>query len=342
MTLIDEFEVEKECIFEDERYLVRNNGAVFRFPKIGRKARKNDNEWTFGKETPSHPYLHISGTRAHRIVATAFHGDPTEDNMVVDHIDTNCKNNRPENLRWLTRLENALKNPITIKKIIYRCGSVDSFLDNPSQLNEGDLGPQYEWMRTVSKEEAENCKKRMKIFVNTESKTSRGPVNERARKAFERNIYQPINKFDVGFGREPGLDISKTSLCATYTLEANYFPLCPDNFEAVPLEEYYNNLVVGEVFAYTDSYEDHPGFSYSLKVVKASNQMDKQTIIVLCQQDENKYRIVGIELYKKNNWFVHHNLGTYLSPFEADKAFYEKQQLNIDDFYKESYRNFGK
>lgn len=48
-------------------------------------------------------------------IATAFHGEPPSPQYVVDHIDTNCRNNRPENLRWLTRLENALMNPITRK-----------------------------------------------------------------------------------------------------------------------------------------------------------------------------------------------------------------------------------
>ncbi|WP_294143305.1 HNH endonuclease signature motif containing protein [uncultured Sanguibacteroides sp.] len=32
---------------------------------------------------------------------------------VVDHIDTNRQNNRIENLRWLTKLENVLLNPIS-------------------------------------------------------------------------------------------------------------------------------------------------------------------------------------------------------------------------------------
>ena len=50
-------------------------------------------------------------------MATAFHGEPPTKEHVVDHIDTNKQNNRPENLRWVTRLENILLNPITAKRI---------------------------------------------------------------------------------------------------------------------------------------------------------------------------------------------------------------------------------
>ena len=123
---VNDFTQEKECIFKGEHFSVRDNGAVFRHQRNGKRARPNDNKWTFGKENSANPYLHISNIRIHRIVATAFHGDPPDPKYVVDHIDSNCRNNRPENLRWLTRLENALKNPATRKKIEYSTGTKPS------------------------------------------------------------------------------------------------------------------------------------------------------------------------------------------------------------------------
>ena len=159
MTSVDvnDFSQEEECIYKGEHYSVRDNGAVFRHQPDGKRARPNDNQWTFGKENSANPYLSISGVCVHRIVATAFHGEPLDPEYVVDHIDTNCRNNRPENLRWLTRLENALKNPVTRKKIEYLCGSIEAFLENPSVLNELQGDPNFKWMRTVTPEEANNC-----------------------------------------------------------------------------------------------------------------------------------------------------------------------------------------
>ena len=46
---IDDFKQEVECIYKDEKYAVRDNGAVFRYPRDGKRPRKYDNFWTFGK-----------------------------------------------------------------------------------------------------------------------------------------------------------------------------------------------------------------------------------------------------------------------------------------------------
>ena len=97
--------------------------------------------------------IRVSG---HRIVAAAFHGPGPSSEYVVDHIDTNRQNNRPDNLRWVTRLESILLNPITLARIEFAYGSLDAFFANPGAAQV----PNWEWMRTVTKEEAQQCKKR--------------------------------------------------------------------------------------------------------------------------------------------------------------------------------------
>ena len=151
---IEEYKKQADCVYKDDHYSVRDNGAVFRHSRKNKSIRKLDNQWTFG--TPNnHGYMLIASEVVHRIVAYAFLGAPPTSQHIIDHIDTNRQNNRPENLRWLTKLENILNNPITVKKIIYRCGSIEAFIKDPSILKnyEGE-DPNYSWMRTVTSEEA--------------------------------------------------------------------------------------------------------------------------------------------------------------------------------------------
>ena len=156
--IIDEFDCEKQCEYKGRKFAVRDNGAIMRYPKDGYEPNFNDNKWTFGNKDEKTGYMMFTtAIRVHQVVCTAFHGPAPDDDMVVDHIDTNRCNNRPENLRWVTRLENALNNPITRQKIILCCGSIENFLKNPSMLRENSKEPNFAWMRTVTKAEASKC-----------------------------------------------------------------------------------------------------------------------------------------------------------------------------------------
>ena len=160
-------------------YSVRSNGAVFRHPRPNRSSRKHDNHWTFGTAT-SQGYMNIASEGVHRIVATAFWGEPpTTQHVIVDHIDTNRQNNRPENLRWLTRLENILLNPITIKRIEIVCGcSIEEFLTDPSKFRNKFNEPNYKWMCTVSIQEAQASKERLLAWAKSDKQPSGGSLGE--------------------------------------------------------------------------------------------------------------------------------------------------------------------
>ena len=47
------------------------------------------------------------GDMVHRLVCMAFHGMPTEDRPTVNHKNCNKLDNRPENLEWMSQMENA-------------------------------------------------------------------------------------------------------------------------------------------------------------------------------------------------------------------------------------------
>ena len=158
MVSIDDYNEVKDCIYKDEHYSVRDNGAVLRHKRDGKPKRPLDEKWTFGTLNAANGYLLFGTERVHRIVATAFHGEAPSPNHVVDHFDINRQNNRPENLRWLTKLENALNNPVTRKMVELICGSVEAFLENPQLLwGHESEDKNFSWMKTVSKDEARNC-----------------------------------------------------------------------------------------------------------------------------------------------------------------------------------------
>jgi len=169
--MINDYKDIKECIYKEEHYSVRDNGAVMRHLRDGKKPRRDDGVWTFGVKNPQNGYMMLGQHRVHIIVATAFLGARDSKVYVVDHIDTNCCNNGEENLRWFTRLENALNNEITRNKIIYICGSIEAFIENPSILRERLIGePSLEWMRTVTKEEAVLAYENLKRYWEEQTK----------------------------------------------------------------------------------------------------------------------------------------------------------------------------
>jgi len=176
--LLNDYEKELVCHYKDETYSVRDNGSVFRHPKENKKPRPTDNKWTFGKYDAKTGYAKIAGESVHRIIATAFLGAAPSSQHVVDHIDTNRRNNRPENLRWITKLENILLNPITVKKIEFACGSIEEFLKDPSKLRQGDIDKDFEWMRAVSKEEASASLERMLSWAKSDNPSSGGSIGE--------------------------------------------------------------------------------------------------------------------------------------------------------------------
>lgn len=334
MVDIDNFKEETECIYKNERYSVRDNGAVLRHPKEGKRQRQYDNHWTFGNPNDITGYMEIASVRVHIIVATAFHGMKPSNEYVVDHTDTNRRNNRVENLRWVTRLENALNNPITRKRIIMRCGSIEAFLANPSLLRENDVTPDFAWMRTVTEAESKVSKERLLEWAQSDKPSSGGTLGEWLYKSSditenqiqEKEHHAPImQSLTPGAAQQIYFDNDKP----------NEYPCTPTHYGDDPLLDYANNLKPNAVF-WRNHDRERPyvvhkyGFSKdkkSLYVMTKSayvwrKQEDGDFVPVLIDnlrpnefnEEEINYQLA--EIIYENDLFIHKRVETGFMPKE--------------------------
>jgi hypothetical protein len=326
MVHLDDFDVQKDCWYRGEHYSVRDNGAVMRHSIEGKRARVYDNFWTWGKVTKS-GYLDIASATIHRIVATAFHGDPPTKQHVVDHIDTNRQNNRPENLRWVTRLENILLNTTTVSRILRVCGSVEEFLSDPSKFRDKFVEPNYEWMCTVSKEEAQQSKARLLAWAASDMPLKGGTLG-----SWLFNRGKPIAKEEEAPEYINSLTNNAVQKFQNWRTPTE-FPLCPREEVNNTIVQYYDNLKVGEVFS-----RNH--FAIML-IDQFAISADTSTLWVVCKSGEegaNKPFSLS-EVTYSNDVFVHESLGTFFERVGVEKQFVLKQGVEwpggdtLDDFY---------
>ena len=261
----------RECDYKGEHYSVRDNGAIMRHPN-GERKRPYDNKWTFGNKDAKSGYMTAMGVRVHIVVATAFHGANDSTKMVVDHLDTNRCNNRPENLRWLTKLENILLNEYTRSKVEYICGSIENFLANPQLLfGYESEDPNFVWMRTVTKEEAQNTldnlnrlvrKPRPQVELKDGSKVDEWIYQswqqkkaESLRKAMSFSV-EPVKESVPEVDYDPMLPIQCNPLVWSRFPRVDLYGF-PDSPTKEPLQTVYNNLSTDFLFSkgpYADYY----------------------------------------------------------------------------------------
>ncbi|MFV1985628.1 MAG: HNH endonuclease [Thiohalomonadales bacterium] len=312
--LLEQYDRELAVTYKGEHYRARDNGAVYRLSRPGKRKRKLDEVWTFGKPCKSSGYMLISSERVHRIVATGFHGVPPSKQLVVDHIDTNRRNNRPNNLRWLTKLENIILNPITARNIEVAYGTIENFFKNPKKPLNGELPKNYDWMRTVSEEEAKACKEKLLEWSNSNKKPSGRGKGEWLYLSKEEGA---TNKGDV---------LKSKTFMATqrnwYT--PSEFLLCPDSLEDNPLMVYLNKLLKDSVFV-TNKF-------LTARVYQAETNDSSACLSVICSGDEGSVKGWAVTMvYILDGKFCHEGKGTYFTIEGAKKMHYKNLGKNVDN-----------
>ena len=313
MVSLNDFDKETECIYKDERYSVRDNGAVLRHARKNKRLRKYDNQWTFGKPN-NNGYMLIVSEVVHRIVAYAFLGEPPTSQHIVDHIDTNRQNNRPENLRWITKLENILLNPITLSRIIYKYGSIDNFLSDPSKPLNGELEQNFDWMRTVTKAESENTRENL-INWAKEGKISKGG------QLGEWVLSNLMQQNDYRTDKNQLTESLTPNAAQKNWKTPSEFPFCPQNITDNLVTNYAQNLKRGEIFSRNQ---------YSNSIIEDfATSKDKNTLWIMCKSgDDNAIKPWSLaQVTYENEMFVHENLGSFFKKDGAEKQFTLAQGL---------------
>ena len=290
--LIDIYDEERVCEYEGEIYSVRDNGAVMRHPREGGRKRRLDNIWTFGKINADNGYLFIGSVRIHRIVATAFLGEAPPKSYVVDHIDTNRQNNRPSNLRWLSKIENIILNEITRTKLELLCGcSIEDILSDMSILKDIPSTSHFGWMKTVSKEEAEKALATLRNWANQVAE-----MDENERNRLRKNYNDRNGRNGMIYPLEPRRKVS--------------------------LDLYFANLKIDEVFCY----KEYPSGRYSYVVVDfclnketnvlsvaTTNEGSLKSFLTSITIENNEYN------YDTRSFFTDEGLKKYMTIAKGEK-----------------------
>ena len=281
--LLETFSEERKCNYKNERYSVRDNGSILRYTPGGEKSRPLDNHWTFGTVRPEKGYPFIGQHEVHRIVATAFLGNPPTPQHVVDHIDTNRQNNRPDNLRWVTRLENIILNDITRAKLEALCHcSIDKILADMSILHNIYLTPNFEWMRAVSQDEASRSLESWRKWS----------IEIKKRK-FNEYIASQRQKQNE-----------------SYRKYGNY-PLEP---KTISLEEYNNNLEIGRLF-YETTYSEGKA-NYIIADFNYNRESEEITVATKYNSGVKSYYVTKISI--KNKQFDY-DTSSYFDPSGVER-----------------------
>lgn len=314
---IDNYKEQRICTYKGEKYYVRDNGAILRCARESGRKRPNDQKWTLGKENEK-GYMVFGTEFVHRIVATAFLGEPEYEDLVVDHIDTIRFNNRPHNLRWVTRLENLFFNPTTYNRICFLCdGDIEKVLNDPSILQKLADNSSWDWVKSVTSMQLREAygsykrslpKQRKQVGERVPLEHESTPIDKTEWLSLQDRPLSPTTPADVIL---PQMASYPHNAMQVKWKTKTEFKCCPTDATDEPLKRYLDNLAAGTLFT-KNKYTEH-------YVVNASFTKDQKAIMVMTKDfDKDPVKPFALcKIYYKDGFYIHENCHNF---FQEDGA----------------------
>lgn len=327
----------KECTYKDEKYLVRLDGQVYRLPKEGKRKRKLDKSWTPGSWDEKTGLYKFGTERVHLIVATAWYGSRDIKKYIIEHIDGDKKNNSPENLRWITKIQAVFDNPTHIHELLtyFPCG-LQEFFNNPSLLiQRGYTAKDLKWLADVPGEElaAEyNLSKAGEEYLNIEYPINDTPFlyenntadvfeeGENIAEFFRNSNREQIQEDSFSWNQEEEKDWKyfMTPSPTPNVLQDNWrtpteFLLCPVVVDDNTLADYEKKLEVGVIFCKNQLWQ-------STVLDKAFSE-DGQKLWVVLHNESGTKQWALVEIYIREDLIIHSTVSTFFSQDGAMKMF---------------------
>lgn len=305
-TNINIFEKEAMCIYKDEYYSVRDNGAILRHSRETGRKRKDDDIWTFGTSIDDKGFYSFGNVKVQQIVATAFLGTPPTSQYVVFHKNYNKQDNRIENLAWVTKFEYHILQPQVQAQLRIVTGEnkIEKILSDFEQYK-AFLPQNLFWMRSVSQEDADKClQKYIDLKFSTKEEREQLDWNTLESKKNIKEIFPDL---------KPALT---PNAFVAGNMIPSYFPCCPQTIGENPLQAYFENLKTGNTY-YTNE-------RYKTIVLEAAFYEEKQKIIVKCESGDGEK---AIKLWSvstitfENGMYLHTLYRTCFEKKSADKYF---------------------
>ena len=264
ITNINDFSEERTCVYKNETYSVRDNGSVLRHSSNAIRKRKIDDTWTFGT-LDDKGFMRIGGEKINRIVATAFYGNPPNEQYVVFHKNYNSQDNHAKNLSWVTKFEFKILQPSIQSQLRILLGmKIEAILSDISVLNAIDA-PNLNWMKTVTQEEADSC---LQKYIDLKFSTPQ--------EIDELNWHTIDNKAELKIINPDYRESLTPNAVVIGNMIPSYFPCCPKEKIDNPLQEYFERLKPGNVYYMNSKY----------KVLVQQTALYEDKIIIKCESGD--------------------------------------------------------